>query len=497
MEYNGFKLKINAQKEHRYFKIVKNDSEYDIIRSDEEGDALGILPVISPSHYGDKGFRDTYNTKYSYYAGSMAHGISSEEMVIALGKKGFLGSFGTGGLSIDRVSEAIDHIRNQLGDGPYMFNVLAGNNGSDNEKRIIDLFIEKRVRNIEVSAFVSADEHIAYFRLSGLSVSDKDGIVKCENHIIAKVSREEVARVFMKPVPQNIVDKLLAEGKITEKQAELSQLVPLADDITVEGDSGGHTDNRALISLLPAIISIRDHEQQDYNYKTRIGAAGGIGTPHSVLAAFKMGAAYVVTGSINQSCIESGTSEYVKNILSETKMADVIMSPSADMFEQGGKVEVLKRKKLFAQNANFLYEVYCRYNSIKELSPSELKRIETRILKDTIENIWNEVCKYFSAVNPDKLELANRNEKFKMALIFRWYLGKSVKWALNADIDRKTDMQIWCGQSMGAFNSWIQCEFPEVDKNRKVADIALLLMQEAALKDMYQIYLQEIDQIAI
>ena len=35
------------------------------------------------------------------------------------------------------------------------------------------------------------------------------------------------------------------------------------------------------------------------------------------------------------------------------------------------------------------------------------------------------------------------------------------------------------------------------DKNRKVADIALILMQEAALKDMYHIYLQEIDQIAI
>ncbi len=35
------------------------------------------------------------------------------------------------------------------------------------------------------------------------------------------------------------------------------------------------------------------------------------------------------------------------------------------------------------------------------------------------------------------------------------------------------------------------------DKNRKVADIALILMQEAALKDMYQIYLQEIDQIAL
>ena len=34
-------------------------------------------------------------------------------------------------------------------------------------------------------------------------------------------------------------------------------------------------------------------------------SAGGIATPAAVSAAFAMGAAYVVTGSINQSCVEA------------------------------------------------------------------------------------------------------------------------------------------------------------------------------------------------
>jgi len=85
----------------------------------------------------------------------------------------------------------------------------------------------------------------------------------------------------------------------------------MADDITVEADSGGHTDNRPLVALFPTIIKLRDEIQQEYGYtKTiRIGAAGGISTPASALAAFMMGAAYIVTGSVNQACVEAGTSE--------------------------------------------------------------------------------------------------------------------------------------------------------------------------------------------
>ena len=90
--------------------------------------------------------------------------------------------------------------------------------------------------------------------------------------------------------------------------------VPMADDITVEADSGGHTDNRPLVCLLPSMLELRDTIQEEHGYAEplRVGAAGGIGTPAAALAAFVMGAAYVVTGSVNQACLEAGTSAHTR-----------------------------------------------------------------------------------------------------------------------------------------------------------------------------------------
>jgi len=118
----------------------------------------------------------------------------------------------------------------------------------------------------------------------------------------------------MSPAPLTLLDPLLAAGKITALQHALAQKVPMADDITVEADSGGHTDNRPLISLLHFITLLRDEMQEQYRYakNIRVGAAGGIATPASALAAFMMVAAYMVTGSVNQACVESGTSDFVQ-----------------------------------------------------------------------------------------------------------------------------------------------------------------------------------------
>ena len=118
----------------------------------------------------------------------------------------------------------------------------------------------------------------------------------------------------MSPAPEKLVSKLLAEGLITSEEAEMSKLVPMAHDITVEADSGGHTDNRPLVSLVPFMISARDTIMASHPYEKaiRIGAAGGISTPLSALSAYMMGADYVVSGSINQSCVEAGTSEKTK-----------------------------------------------------------------------------------------------------------------------------------------------------------------------------------------
>src|SRR5215470_17904076 len=124
------------------------------------------------------------------------------------------------------------------------------------------------------------------------------------NRVIAKVSRVEVATRFLSPPPRRILQELLAAGQITAEQAELAAVAPMCDDLTAEADSGGHTDNRPAITLLPTLCALRDELQAQFKFvrPPRIGAAGGIATPASAAAGFAMGASYVLTGSINQAC---------------------------------------------------------------------------------------------------------------------------------------------------------------------------------------------------
>ena len=39
----------------------------------------------------------------------------------------------------------------------------------------------------------------------------------------------------------------------------------------------------------------------------------------------------------------------------------------------------------------------------------------------------------------------NEEGKFKMSLVFRWYLGLSSRWARQGEVSRKKDFQIWSG----------------------------------------------------
>jgi hypothetical protein len=68
-----------------------------------------------------------------------------------------------------------------------------------------------------------------------------------------------------------------------------------------------------------------------------------------------------------------------------------------------------------------------------------------------------------------------------MALVFRWYLGQSSRWANAGVPDRKVDYQVWCGPAMGAFNEWAKGSFLEQAKNRTVVTVALNLLYGAAI----------------
>ncbi len=440
-------------------------------------------PALPPEQLGDASFKAAHGLCYAYMAGAMANGISSVEMVIALGQAGLLGSFGAAGLLPSQIEAVIARIQTALPQGPYAFNLIHSPSEAALERSAVDLYLKHGVKTIEASAFLSLTPDLVRYRVSGLT-RDAAGQVQCQNRVIAKLSRLEVAQQFLQPAPAKLLQALVSQGAITAQQAALATQVPMADDITVEADSGGHTDNGALVCLLPAVIALRDRIQQQYGYvtKVRVGAAGGIGTPDSALAAFAMGASYIVTGSVNQSCVESGTSVHTKQLLAQAEMADVTMAPSADMFEMGVTVQLLKRGTLFPMRAQKLYELYQRYDSIDAIDRAEREKLEQQIFGRPLETVWQETVAYFNQRDPDQITRALDHPKRKMALIFRWYLGLSSHWAIQGEASRQLDCQIWCGPAMGAFNSWVQGTYLELPTARRVVDVAHHLMVGAAYR---------------
>jgi PfaD family protein len=439
------------------------------------------IPRLPVERLGDPAFRAWHGLKYAYASGAMANGIASEALVIALGQAGFLSSFGAAGLLPDRIETAIYHIQQALPNGPYAFNLIHSPTEATLEQAAVDLYLQHGINTVEASAFLDLTPQIVNYRVAGLERT-ADNQIEIKNKVIAKVSRREVARKFLQPAPGKILAELVRQQLITQEQANLAQYVPMADDITVEADSGGHTDNRPLVSLLPSIIALRDETQAQYQFvaPVRVGAAGGVGTPASALAAFMMGAAYVVTGSINQSCLEAGASNHTKALLAQADMADVMMAPAADMFEMGVKLQVLKRGTFFPMRAQKLYDLYQAYNSIDEIPAVEKERLETRIFKRSLESIWVDTLAFFTERDPDQIRRAENNPKRKMALIFRWYLGLSSRWSNVGQIGREADYQIWCGPAMGAFNDWVRGSYLAKPENRRVVDVAWHLMRGAA-----------------
>lgn len=444
-------------------------------------DTITAVPPLVPQQLGDPSFQTFHGVKYAYAAGAMANGIASEELVITLGKEKILSSFGAAGLVPERIEKAIYRIQEALPNAPYAFNLIHSPSENAIERGAVNLYLKYGVTTVEASAFLNLTPNIVYYRAAGLSLNSENQI-EIKNKIIAKISRVEVATKFLQPAPEKFLKLLVSQGLITELQANLAAQVPMADDITVEADSGGHTDNRSLVCLLPSILRLRDEIQEKYNYKTsvRVGAAGGIGTPQSTLAAFMMGAAYVVTGSVNQSCIEAGASIHTKNLLAQADMTDVMMAPAADMFEMGVKLQVLKRGTLFPMRSQKLFEFYKIYNSIDEIPKIDREELEKQVFRKTLEEVWQDTVTYFSQRDPEQITRADNNPKRKMALIFRWYLGLSSRWSNFGEQGREMDYQIWCSPAIGAFNNWVKGSYLAEPNNRRVVDVADHIMTGAA-----------------
>lgn len=443
---------------------------------------LGIVPVLEPHQLGDPGFLRDYGVRMAYYAGAMANGIHSEDMVIALGKERLLGFFGAGGLGRERVASALARISAALPHGPCGVNLLHNPGDAEWEMDVVRLCIRHGVKVVEASAYMNLSPAIVYWRAVGL-VRNGQGTIEARNRIIAKVSRREVAQHFINPAPEKILSRLVEDGLISAEQASMAGEVPMADDVTVEANSGGHTDNGVLNCAFPSVAALRDEiaDLRGEVFRVRIGAAGGIGNPQATYAAFAMGAAYVCTGSINQACIEAGTSPQVKSLLGRARMDDMAMAPSADMFEIGSKVQVLKGGTMYAMRAQKLYNLYKQYDGLEDIPAAEIASLESVIFQTSLPQVWEETRQFFEARgNPKIVEAAEAHPKKRMALVFQWYLGQSSRWAISGEKTRAVDYQIWCGPAMGAINEWLRGSPYETVESRSVVTIADILMRNAA-----------------
>jgi PfaD family protein len=445
---------------------------------------LGRLPPLYPEWLGDRGFAERHGLRFAYVGGAMANGIASVELVSELARGGCLGFFGAAGLSLPRVEAAIDRLQRTLDPAalPWGVNLIHSPAEPALEEAVAGLLIQRGVRCVEASAFLALTPAVVRYACCGLR-RDPDGRIRRRHRILAKVSREEVARPFLQPPPPALLEALLARGQLSRDEAELAATLPLAEDITVEADSGGHTDNRPLTALLPTIMALRDLvcAKRGYADPVRVGAAGGLGTPAAVAAAFAAGADYVQTGSVNQACVESGLHASARALLAEAGMADVIMAPAADMFEMGVDVQVLRRGSLFAVRARKLYEAYRRWPALEAIPPDERQRIEQDILRSDLNTAWASTRAFWMDRDPAQVVRAESDPRHRMALVFRAYLGLSSRWAIDGVAERTADYQIWCGPAMGAFNRWVQGSFLAPVGQRRVIQVARNLLEGAAV----------------
>jgi len=439
-------------------------------------------PGITAESLGSREFKLDYGLRYAYLAGGMVKGIASEELVSRMGKAGMMGFFGTGGLEPSRIEEAVRKIQANLDDEQsYGMNLLYQISNPQLEEKTVDLYLKYGVRVVEAAAYMQLTPALVRYRLKGLRPL-AGGRVRATNKIIAKISRPETARIFLSPAPERIVGRLLSEKRITREQAELSERVAMADDICVEADSAGHTDQGIMMILVPTMIRLRDEMTQRYGYakKVRVGAAGGIGTPEAAAAAFILGADFILTGSINQCTAEAGISGAVKDILQDLGVHDTCYAPAGDMFGLGAKVQVVKKGLFFPVRANKLYEIYRQHNSIDEIDERTRRELEEKYFKRSLDSVYQEAQDFHRKNSPDEIGRAERDPKRKMALIFRWYFAHSLRLALEGRVEDKVDFQIYCGPAMGAFNQWVKGSPLENWRNRHVDEIAQKLMKEAA-----------------
>ena len=405
--------------------------------------------AITAESLGAAGFRERYGLRQAYLVGSMYGGVSGGAMVRSAAKAGLLAFLGTGGLSTGDIDAELRELAEDLGPGgAFGANLLYPHREPHRERELVDLLLRHDCGAVEVSGYPLLTEELVRLRLKG-------------GRIIAKVSRTDVAAEFLAPPPTPLVRRLLECGAVTAQEASAAAARPMADDLCVEADGGWVTGAPDLLTLLPAVLRLRDAAELP-GHRVHVGCAGGIGTPEAVAAAFLTGTDFVLTGSVNQCSVEAATSDAVKDILQEVREHEVDSAPWGELFEAGVRARYLTRGIFFPARASRLHEVWRAHESFAELDDETRTQVLDRYLR--------------GAVTP----ASGADPKADLATLFREYFTRGFQLAVTGDERAKVDYLVHCGPSMGAFNQAVEGTGLGPWRARTVDAIAGTLMAGAA-----------------
>src|SRR6202020_2490351 len=109
-------------------------------------------------------------------------------------------------------------LRSRCGNRSWGANLIYSPSEPELEEETVNVYLRQGGRRGSVSAFMKLRPGVVRYSATGLRMRT-DGSILRRNHVFAKVSRPEVARHFLSPAPDAILDHLVANRSITAEEA--------------------------------------------------------------------------------------------------------------------------------------------------------------------------------------------------------------------------------------------------------------------------------------
>jgi len=170
-------------------------------------------------------------------------GISGPRLVNATGAQGALAFLGSGGVPLAALRFDLAALNLNL---PVGVN-LPASPWPGRDQAVVEACLQAGVERLEISGFFRPTDAVLSFRFRGIA---ERGTPRA---IFAKLSRFGVAQRMLEPLSPRGLARLAEKGLIGFDDAIAAAGHCAADGLFLEGDSGGHTDSRAVWPLLSAI----------------------------------------------------------------------------------------------------------------------------------------------------------------------------------------------------------------------------------------------------